>query len=75
MLGRQAAATAAELAGAFAMTNRVMEATGQPVLSGQRQAMLPVLEELGALEFPHAGLTIDRGKSKWDRILDKALRR
>jgi AhpD family alkylhydroperoxidase len=56
-LGPQAAVTAAEVASAFMMTNRIVEATGQPALRNQRDRMLPLLERLGATEFPHSGLT------------------
>ncbi|HSF87314.1 MAG TPA: hypothetical protein VLG28_16875 [Acidimicrobiia bacterium] len=68
MIGERAAMTAVEIAGAFSMTNRVMEATGQPVLTGHRQRMLPVLEQLGAVDFPHSDLTTERGRNTWQRI-------
>jgi AhpD family alkylhydroperoxidase len=57
VLGEKAAATAAEVASAFMMTNRIVEATGQPALTKQRERMRPVLERLGAIDFPHSGLT------------------
>jgi AhpD family alkylhydroperoxidase len=57
VLGEEAAAIAAEVASAFMMTNRIVEATGQPALTKQRERMRPVLERLGAIDFPHSGLT------------------
>jgi hypothetical protein len=56
VLGEEAAVTAAEVASAFMMVNRIVEATGQPVLTNQRERMRPILELLGAMEFPHSGL-------------------
>jgi AhpD family alkylhydroperoxidase len=57
VLGEEAALTAAEVSSAFMMTNRIVEATGQPALTKQRERMRPVLERLGAMDFPHSGLT------------------
>jgi len=57
VLGEEAAATAAEVASAFMMTNRIVEATGQPALTRQAERLRPVLECLGAIDFPHSGLT------------------
>jgi AhpD family alkylhydroperoxidase len=57
VLGPEAAVTAVEVAAAFMMTNRIVEATGQPALVKQRERMLPTLERLGALEFAHSGHT------------------
>jgi hypothetical protein len=71
VLGAPAAMTAVEIAGAFSMINRVMEATGQPVLVGHRQRMLPVLEQLGAVDFPHSGLTTERERSTWQKVRTK----
>lgn len=56
-LGPEAAVTAVEVAAGFMMTNRIVEATGQPALVKQRERMLPTLERLGALEFAHSGHT------------------
>jgi hypothetical protein len=62
LLGTEAAITAVEVASSFMMTTRIVEATGQPVLRGQSERMAPLLEAIGAAEFPHAGLAIDRDK-------------
>jgi AhpD family alkylhydroperoxidase len=62
VLGEEAAVTAAGVASAFMMTNRIVEATGQPALTNQRERMRPILERLGAMDFPHSGLTISREK-------------
>jgi alkylhydroperoxidase family enzyme len=56
-LGPEAAVTAAEVAAAFMMTNRIVEATGQPALAKQRERVRPTLERLGALDFAHSGHT------------------
>jgi alkylhydroperoxidase family enzyme len=63
-LGPEAAVTAAEVAAGFMMINRLVEATGQPVLARQRENFMPILEPMGALAFPHSGLTVDRGKPR-----------
>lgn len=60
VLGEEAAITAAEVASAFMATNRIVEATGQPALTNQRERMRPILERLGAMEFSHSGLTVTR---------------
>lgn len=57
VLGEEAAVTAAEVASAFMMINRIVEATGQPALTKQSERMQPALERLGAMDFPHSGLT------------------
>lgn len=62
VIGPRAAVTALEVAASFVMTNRIIEATGQPVLVNQREKMMPQLEEIGADSFPHSGLTIQRDK-------------
>ncbi len=54
VLGPEEAVSAVEVAAAFMMTNRIVEATGQPALVKQRERMLPTLERLGALEFAHS---------------------
>ncbi len=56
-LGPEAAVTGAEVAAAFMMTNRIVEATGQPALANQRDRVRPTLERLGALDFAHSGHT------------------
>lgn len=72
LLGAGPAVTAVELAAAFAMTNRVMEATGQPVLVNQRRQAHSVLEQLGALDFPHSGLTTERARrSTWRKVVER----
>lgn len=71
VVGTAPAVTAVEFAGAFSMTNRIMEATGQPVLANQRQRMLPILEQLGALDFPHSGLTTEVGRTRWQKLVKK----
>ncbi len=75
VLGTEAAATAIEVAGAFEMTNRVVEATGQPVLRKERERAMPILEALGALSFPHSGLQTDRLRSKSERFAHRAKRK
>ncbi len=57
VLGPKAAMTAVEVAAGFMMTNRIVEATGQPALIMQRERMLPTLERLGAMDFAHSGHT------------------
>jgi alkylhydroperoxidase family enzyme len=62
VLGPEAAVTASEVAAGFMMINRLVEATGQPVLARQRELFMPVLEPLGAMAFPHSGMVVDREK-------------
>lgn len=61
-LGPEAAMTAAEVAAAFRMINRIVEATGQPALAKQRDRVRPTLERLGALDFAHSGHTTVLGR-------------
>ncbi|MDH3463755.1 MAG: hypothetical protein OEM32_09050, partial [Acidimicrobiia bacterium] len=79
VIGPQAAITALEVAASFVMTNRIIEATGQPVLTNQRERMMPLLEEIGADSFPHSGLTVQREKpdllSRLRRKLTRSRRR
>ncbi|MGF1617209.1 MAG: hypothetical protein ACFCU2_05300 [Acidimicrobiia bacterium] len=56
-LGPEAAVTAAEVAAAFMMINRIVEATGQPALEKQQERVRPTLERLGAMDFAHSGHT------------------
>ncbi len=73
VIGPVAAVTAMEVAAGFGMTNRIIEATGQPVLVNQRTQMLPLLQEIGADEFPHSGLTTERQKPGFTTKLRRKL--
>jgi hypothetical protein len=75
VIGRGAAITAVEITGAFAMTNRVIEATGQPVLESRRRRLRPILEQLEAADLPHSNLSIARGRTLADRITARLSRR
>lgn len=68
-LGPDAALTAVEVAAAFQLINRVMEATGQPSLVRQREIWSPELEALGASTFHGSGLTIDMDAIEAERSL------
>lgn len=74
-VGQPAAVTAAEVAACFMMINRIVEATGQPALTRQRERMRPLLSELGVLEFPHAGLTTERERPGMIRRVIRKLRK
>ncbi|MEN8238367.1 MAG: hypothetical protein ABFR53_04095 [Actinomycetota bacterium] len=73
-IGPVPAVTAAQAAGTLAMTNRIMDATGSRAPSGAVEAWLPLLEQLGAMEFPHADLVTAR-KSAAERRLRKIAKR
>jgi len=73
VIGTAAAVTAVEVAASFGMTNRIIEATGQPVLVNQRKQMMPLLQEIGADEFPHSELTIERKKPGFTTKLRRKL--
>jgi len=55
-IGPSAAVTAAEIAGTLSMTNRIMDAIGAAVPAHALEIALPILEQIGAMDFPHAGL-------------------
>jgi hypothetical protein len=76
-VGPSAAVTAVEIAGAFGMINRVMDATGSPVAARRLELARPVLGLLGAMEFPNAGVPIvhNRAKSKTSRKLRRFAKR
>lgn len=57
ILSDAAAVDALEVAGGFAMVNRMVEATGIPVLTTQRDRMMPLIRGLGIDRFPHSGVT------------------
>ncbi|HEY5890248.1 MAG TPA: hypothetical protein VIW94_06080, partial [Acidimicrobiia bacterium] len=73
VIGPPAAVTAMEVAASFGMTNRIIEATGQPVLANQRDRMLPLLQDIGADQFPHSGLTVERKKPGFTTKLRRKL--
>ncbi len=58
-IGPEAAITAVEQAAAFQMTNRAVQATGLPVLRGQRERAWPELEILGATGFDRTDRTVE----------------
>lgn len=74
VIGPTAAVTAMEVAASFGMTNRIIEATGQPVLANQRAQMLPLLQDIGADQFPHSGLTTEREKPGYMTKLRRKVR-
>lgn len=75
-IGAEAAMTAVEVAGAFELTNRVVEATGLPAPKHSAERTLPVLEALGATAFPHARVTAARKPSpRWRRAARRLRRR
>lgn len=73
-LGEAAAVTAAEVASCFQMINRLVEMTGQPAMEKQRERMMPVIEPLGLLEFPHSGLTVAQQKPSLTKRVARKLR-
>jgi len=73
-VGPAAAVTAVEIAGVFGMINRVMDATGSPVLAAKLERAQPVLELIGAMEFRDADESVVR-KRKPGRRLRKAIHR
>lgn len=58
-IGPQAAVTAIEVAAAFAMVNRVVEATGAPIAPQMLERSRPLLEQMGSTDFPGAGRVPD----------------
>ena len=73
-IGAESAVTAVEFAGAFAMINRVMDATGSPVHARKLEVAQRVLVQIGAMEFPNADVSVVH-KSKTGRKLRKTLHR
>lgn len=73
-VGPVAAVTAVEIAGVFAMINRIMDATGSPVHARKLEIAHPVLKQIGAMDFPNADVSVVR-KNKTGRRLRKVLYR
>ena len=73
-LGEASAVSAIEIAGAFAMINRVMHATGSHVPIRRLDAARSALEQLAAMDFPNADLVEHRSK-RATRKLRKIVRR
>ena len=75
VVGPEGAVTAVEVAGAFQMINRVVEATGLPVLPSHREQGRAALESIGANELPHSGLATAQRPTGLVWRLRKRLRR
>ena len=73
-IGSGPAVTAVEIAGSFSMTNRMMDATGSPVPARALELALPVLEQIGAMDFPNSDLVSAR-QSKAERKLRRVIGR
>jgi hypothetical protein len=73
-IGPGPAVTAAEIAGALTMTNRLMDATGSRVPKRALDIALPVLKQIGAMDFPNADLVADQ-QSTVERKLRRLARR
>lgn len=68
LVGVRAAVTAVEAAGAFTVNNRIVLATGQPVVASWRDRMMPILEQLNATNFSHSAVSKREVKTVWTRI-------
>lgn len=68
VLGSEAAVTAACAAGAFQMTNRVVEACGVPALARQAERSAADLAELGVMGFAGASRTLRLRSSRWAKL-------
>ena len=69
--------TAIEIAGGFTMVNRVTHTTGLYVPVRRLGIALPILEQLGALDFPNANLVADdptKVGGKFRRIVQRLSR-
>lgn len=55
-IGPVPAISAVEIAGVFTMVNTIMDTTGSHVPSRRLELAQPVLEQIGAMDFPNAAL-------------------
>lgn len=67
-VGPGPAVTAIEIAGAFTIINRIMHATGCPIPVRRLTAARPLLELLGAMDFPNADLVSAHKKKPQDQL-------
>jgi hypothetical protein len=67
-IGETAAVTAVEIAGGFTMVNRVTHTTGLHVPVRRLEIAMPILEQLGAMEFPNSNLVADDPKKAGSKL-------
>lgn len=71
-IGPDAAITAVEVAAAFAMTNRIVEATGIPAIVNQVERLGQLAQRLGIDRFSHSVVTRERRRpSKFRKALHR----
>jgi len=76
-IGPGPAVSAVEIAGVFTMINTIMDSTGSHVPSRKFELAQPILEQIGAMDFPNAALiAVPKRKagSKLRRIARRLLR-